>query len=215
MKIRKKHLEETVCIGIDPSLNGTALVVMKNFSIIDYYFFTSVTKNSNSKHAILNKDLDIKRLNNIYEWFSKFLNECKPDYAAIENYAFGAKSNSVFQLGGLGELMRLCLLRSGIPYREYEPSKVKKYAIGSGNAEKSEMVLAAFKDGFDVSQYGKSGEDLADAYWIAQMLNNEVYIHKNKEHLEKLNSKRKEVFSEATKAYPIPLLNRQFITKWG
>jgi Holliday junction resolvasome RuvABC endonuclease subunit len=213
MKIKKKELEKTICIGIDPSLNGTGIVVMENFKVLDYFFFTNIINNSKTKHAILNRETGIERLYIIQQWFYEFLNNYQPDYAAIENYAFGAKGNSVFQIGGLGEALRLCLYSSGIPYKEYEPARVKKYAIGKGNAEKSEMVVAALKDGFDVSQYGKNGEDLADAYWIAQMLNNEIFMHKNKDYLETLNSKRKEIFLETTKAFPIPLINRQFIRK--
>lgn len=213
MKIKKKELDETIVVGIDPSLNGTGIVLMQNFKVLDYFFFTNIVNNSKTKHAILNREVGISRLCAIHDWFYEFLNNYQPNYASIENYAFGAKSNSVFQIGGLGEIIRLCLYKSGIPYKEYEPSRIKKYAIGKGNAEKSEMVVAALKDGFDTSQYGKSGEDLADAYFIAQMLNNEIFIHKNKEYLETLNSKRQEVFSDVTKSFPIPLLNRPFITK--
>ena len=213
MKIKKKSIDEIICLGIDASLNGSAFVLMKNFKVIDYFFFTNVIKNSNSKHGILNKDTDTKRLNNIYEWLNEFLKEYKIDNAVIENYAFGAKSNAVFQIGGLGELIRLCLFRHGVPFKEYTPPSIKKYATGKGNAEKSEMVLAAFKDGFDVSTYGKNGEDLADAYFIAKMLNDEMYIHKNIDHLEKLNTRKKEVFLQVSKSNIIPLIEQSFVSK--
>jgi Holliday junction resolvasome RuvABC endonuclease subunit len=213
MKIKKKkNLKSSIVLGIDQSLNGSAFLLMKDFEILDYYYFTNVVKNSKCEHAILNRTTGIYRLNFIYDWFNKFLFSHDIDYAAIENYAFGAKSNSVFQMGGLGEMLRLSLFKNKVPYKEYEPARVKKYATGKGNAEKSQMVLAAFKDGFDVSKYGKSGEDLSDAYWIAQMLNNEICIHKNKDYLKNLSSKKIEIFTEETKSNPVALINRPFIS---
>jgi len=208
--IEKVSPESAIILGIDPSLNGTAFVKMQNFKVLDFWFFTGVIKNSKNEHAILNRDTETKRLNNIFEFLINLTKKHKFDYAAVEDYAFGAKSNSVFQIGGVGEMVRLQLYRSGIPFRDYEPSKVKKFATGSGSAEKSEMVLAAYKTGFDVGQFGKNGEDLADAFWIGSMLTSELFLHKNKDYIGSLNKKQLETFNEITKAYPIPLLNRPF-----
>jgi Holliday junction resolvasome RuvABC endonuclease subunit len=208
--IEKVNPEDAIILGIDPSLNGSGFIKMKNFEILDFWFFTNVLKHSSDPHAILNRETGSKRLNIIYEFYEKLLKSNDFDYCAIEDYAYGAKSNSIFQIGGLGELLRLMTYRSGIPYRDYEPSKVKRFATGSGTAEKSEMVLAAYKSGFDVSKYGKNGEDLVDAYWIGNMLTTELFLHKNKDYIGKFTRKQQEVFNETTKSYPIPLLNRQF-----
>lgn len=208
--IEKVLPENCIILGIDQSLNGSAFVKMKNFEVLDFWFFTNVIKHSIDSHAILNRETDTKRLNIIYEETSKLISKNAFNYAAIENYAFGAKGNSTFQIGGVGEMLRLQVYRSGIPFREYEPSKVKKFATNNGSAEKSEMVLAAYKAGFDVGKYGKNGEDLADAFWIATMLNNELFIHKNKDYINQLQKNKRDVFTEVTKSYPIPLLNRQF-----
>lgn len=217
-KILKKSLEiktkinpeDSIILGIDQSLNGSAFVWMKNFKVLDFRFFTDTLSKSKNPHAVFNKETGSKRLNNIFNFLQEKLKEYELTNAAIEDYAFGAKSQSVFQLGGLGEMMKLCLYRSGVPYRTYEPNKVKKFATGNGSAEKSEIVLAAYKDGFDVGHFGKNGEDLADAYWIAKMLTIELFLHRNNDYLENLNQKQKEVFSDITKAYPIPLINRPF-----
>lgn len=210
MAIEKVAPEDAIVLGVDPSLNGTAFVKMKNFKVIDFWFFTSVVKHSQDQHAVLNRELETKRLNNIFEFYENLLKTNKFDYCAIEDYAFGAKSNSVFQIGGCGELLRLLTYRSGVPFRDYEPLKVKKFATENGSAEKSEMVLAAYKSGFDVGKFGKNGEDLADAFWIATMLTTELFLHKNKDYIGRFTRKQQEVFSETTKAYPIPLLNRPF-----
>ncbi|MDF2615451.1 MAG: hypothetical protein K0Q47_106 [Sedimentibacter sp.] len=208
--VEKVSPEKAIILAIDPSLNGAGFIKMKNFEVLDYWFFTNVVKNSKDPHARFNKEFGSKRLNNIYEFYEGLLKNHKFDYCAIEDYAYGAKSNSVFQIGGLGEMIRLSTYRSGIPYRDYEPSKVKKFATEKGNAEKSEMVLAAYKAGFDVGMYGKNGEDLADAYWIGAMLTTELFLHKNKDYIGRFTRKQQEVFSETSKAYPIPLLSRPF-----
>lgn len=214
-KIKKLRPEDALVLGIDPSLNGTAFVFMKNFKVVDYYFFTTVVKMAKSAgvHAILNKATDISRLSSIYDVYNKLLEKYKlqVNYSAIENYAFGAASGSAFQIGGCGELLRLLTYRENIPYKEYAPTKVKKFATGDGGAQKSQMVLAAFKDGFDVGQYGKSGEDLADAYWIAKMVTSELFIRRDITYLSKLTKQQQEAFLETNKKYPTPLIERPFV----
>lgn len=219
MAIKKKKIspEDALILGIDPSLNGSAFMIMQGGEIVNYYFFTDVLKvaKESNGHGLVNKEKGPARLNIIYNFFNELLLKYKFDYAAIEDYAYGAKSNSVFQIGGLGEMLRLLLYRAGIPYRDYEPSKVKKYATGSGNAEKSQMVLEAFKNGFDVASYGKSGEDLADSFWIAKMLSTELKLHMDINYLKALSKKQQQVFTESTKANPTPIINRPFISSRG
>jgi Holliday junction resolvasome RuvABC endonuclease subunit len=213
--IKKTTPDKAFVLGVDPSLNGAGFVLMQNFKVIDFKFFTTVSKIENQfpQHAFFNKDFGPARLDKIFVAYQDMLQASFPSYIAIEDYAYGAKSNSIFQIGGLGEMLRLQSYRAGIPYRDYEPSKVKKYATGKGNAEKSQMVLEAFKEGFDVGPYGKSGEDLADAFWIARMLSDEVFLHADSSHLKKLPKYRQEVFTDISKAYPIPIMNRPFMKR--
>ena len=217
-KIKKVNPKDAIVLGIDPSLNGAGFLRMQGNNILDFWFFTDTIKIDKEfpYNANLNRAKGSERLNTIYEFYQAVLHSKHIDYVAIEDYAYGAKSNSIFQIGGLGEMLRLQTYRAGIPYRDYEISKIKKYATGVGNAEKSQMVLEAYKEaGFDVSKYGKSGEDLADAYWIAKMLSDEVIIHKDKNYLKKIPKYRAEVFTETSKAYPIPIINRPFISNRG
>lgn len=222
-KIKKVTPDSALILGIDPSLNGSGFTLMKNKEVLKHYFFTDTVKdakNSNG-HGVLNRNTGPKRLIVVQDWFRNFLLEIKeeygkfPDYAGIEDYAYGARSNSTFQIGGLGEMIRVDLYRSGIPYRDYEPSKVKKYATGDGSAKKSQMVLEAFKEGFDVSPYGTSGEDLADSYWIGRMLHMELILHNNSKYIHTLPKIKREIFTGISKAYPIPIINRPFVSDRG
>jgi Holliday junction resolvasome RuvABC endonuclease subunit len=199
-------------LGIDPSLSGTAFVLKVDGKVEDYWFFTDVVRTSRaSDHAILNKASGIERLNRIYDFYMQLTRTVKFDRVGIENYAFGAKSNSVFQIGGCGELLRLHTYRSSIPYKEYEPSVVKKFGTGDGTAQKSQMVLAAFKEGFDVSEYGKNGEDLADAFWIATLVEREFQIRRDFLLLDSMTKKEKEVWTATSKKNPIPMIDRPFV----
>lgn len=219
MAVKKKKVspEDALVLGIDPSLNGSGFMIMRNEKVVDYFFFSQVIKivDSSEGHGMLNRNDGPKRLEVIYNFFIELMAKYNFDYAAIEDYAFGAKSNSTFQIGGIGEMFRLQLYIAGIPFREYEPTKVKKYATGNGTAEKSAMVVEAYKNGFDVSAYGKSGEDLADSYWIGRMLSTELKLHKDTSYGSMLEKNKRETFTEATKAYPIPIINRPFISKRG
>jgi Holliday junction resolvasome RuvABC endonuclease subunit len=216
--IKKKiNPEDALVLGVDPSLNGSGLTLMRNGEVQDYFFFTSVKKiaEASEGRGQYNKEVGMPRLDKLFNFFNFLLETTKPDYAGIEGYAYGAKSNSTFEIGGMGEMFRLLLYRAGIPYRDYEPSKVKKFACESGNAEKSQMVLQAYKSGFDVAPYGKSGEDLADAFWIGRMLTTELKLHKDANYLKKLPKYQQQAFTESSKAYPIPIINRPFISIRG
>lgn len=222
-KKQKVKPEEALLLGIDPSLNGSGFILSVGEEIVDYKFFTQVKRiaQDSKGRGIHNNSSGPERMKIIeefvFDYMGKINNEYGkyPDYAAIENYSFGSKGNSIFQIGGLGELYRLRLYDFGIPYREYEPPKVKKYATGSGNAEKSQMVLACYKEGFDVGPYGKSGEDLADAYWINKMLFTELKLHENSSYANEILKYRSAAFTEVTKSFPIPIINRPFIGKRG
>lgn len=214
-KILKKKVSssEQIVLGIDASLNGTAVVKLRGEEILDFTFFTTVKKLAKGfpKNAILNNTTGPERLFNIQNIFSKHILSDNIDYVAIEDYAFGAKSNSVFQIGGLGEMLRLMLYKKRIPYREYEITRIKKFATSGGTAEKSAMVLAAYKDGFDVGKFGKSGEDLADAYWVARMLQEELKLRKDSNYANTIPKYKLEAFYAVTKASPIPILERPFV----
>lgn len=202
-----------IVLGIDPSLNGTAFVKKKGQKVLDYWFFTGKVGLSKQyeNHAVLQRDSGVKRLNSIYEFYTWYLKENVIDFVGIESYSYGSVTNSAFQIGGCGELLRLLTYREGIPFKEYEPSVVKKFATGSGTAGKPDMMAAAIEHGFDVRDYGKSGEDLADAYWIAELTRTELRIKGNPDLLNSLTVKEREVFLATSKKNPTPMIERPFI----
>lgn len=81
---------------------------------------------------------------------------------AIEGFSYASKGRGLLDLAGLGWLIRVELHSHTIPYAEIAPSTLKKYATGSGNASKAEVLVAA------VQRLGYTGAstDEADAAFL-------------------------------------------------
>lgn len=74
------------------------------------------------------------------------------DLVVIEGYSYGSQGMAVYQIAGLGEIIRHSLWMRGIPYVEIPPSTLKKWATGNGGCGKDEMIAAAIrKHGFEGS----------------------------------------------------------------
>lgn len=86
------------------------------------------------------------------------------DLVAIEGFAFGARGRAVFDIGGIGWVVRLALHEAGVRYVEVPPAVVKRYATGRGNADKQAMQMAAVKRlGYDDD---KPDDNVIDALWL-------------------------------------------------
>ena len=83
----------------------------------------------------------------------------------IEGYSFASTGRSVFQIAGLGEIIRYTLWRTGRPYVDVPPPTLKKYATGKGNSPKDAMIEAAIRH----FGFRGSGNDEADAYLLWAM----------------------------------------------
>lgn len=67
-----------------------------------------------------------------------------PLLVVVEGYSMGSPGRlSLIRLGELGGMVRCQLFELGIPYVEVAPTALKRWATGSGRAEKPEMVRAA------------------------------------------------------------------------
>lgn len=84
----------------------------------------------------------------------------------IEDFAFAAKGRAIFDIGGLGWVIRMALHENGIPYALVSPTALKKYATGKGNANKDAMRDAA-RDRFGMVAGVTSDE--CDAAWLRAM----------------------------------------------
>lgn len=85
--------------------------------------------------------------------------------AVIEDFSFASKGRAVFQIGGLGFLVRHRLWKQGIRTLFVAPTLVKKFVTGAGNSEKSMMLKEVYK------RWGADFQDdnVADAYALARI----------------------------------------------
>ena len=65
------------------------------------------------------------------------------DVVVIEGYAYGAKGQAVYQLAELGGIVRFWLYNHHLTTIEVNPTTLKMFATGKGNAGKPQMLLAA------------------------------------------------------------------------
>lgn len=87
------------------------------------------------------------------------------DLTVIENYAFGAKGSALTGLHELGGIVRFALWEDGRRYVDIPPTSLKKFATGSGNAGKAEVIAAAIRK----LAYAGHNDNEADAKWLLEM----------------------------------------------
>lgn len=85
--------------------------------------------------------------------------------AVIEDFSFASHGQAVFQIGGLGWMIRHRLWKDKVQTLLCAPSQVKKFATGKGNAEKALMLKEVYKRW----HMDFSDDNVADAYTLARI----------------------------------------------
>lgn len=134
-------------IGIDPSLVATGLARVDG----SLECFGGDAKLGDS------------RLTVIHDRISAALVQDWPDLAVIEDAP--AHTHGSGALGMVQGVIRLALIRQGVPYVLVVGSTLKKYVTGSGTATKSDLRMALFqRAGID-----DRNDNQVDAYWLRHM----------------------------------------------
>lgn len=157
------------------------------------------------------------RLDWWYDFFEAHVKSTRPNYVAIEDYAYGA-SQRAHQIGEVGGAARRVLWRYRIPFRLHDPLSIKMFATGNGGADKAEMKRGVqkrwgveFESSYPAPCFGELVEDLSDATAIAQLLHLELQLRFGIIRLQDLNVKDIQIFNRTTKTYPVNILGRDFI----
>jgi len=210
--------------GIDYSKNSPGVVIFeldKNFDVESYEYigFSSVKKIAISDNNILYYKKN--QFNNDYDqyiWMRDSIMDklSNVDFVAFEGYAFGA-SGKVFDIAETTAIMKVKLYEDGIPFRVYEPTVVKMFATGKGNAGKVEMHQAYEKicdpiGLYQLPELKSPREDLIDAYYIGKLLQKELMLRNGIVDLRALKLKEIEIFNRCTKSNPVNILSRDFIS---
>jgi crossover junction endodeoxyribonuclease RuvC len=104
-----------------------------------------------------------------YAWILDRVDEITAgaDLIVIEWYAFGAKNQQgLIDIHGLGQLIRFTLFEWKRVYVDAPPTTVKKFATGSGNAKKPDMLMAAIRK---LGWEGSTNDNIIDAIWLLEM----------------------------------------------
>jgi Holliday junction resolvasome RuvABC endonuclease subunit len=149
-------------IGIDASLTGTGICTM----LIDWP--TGEVVSHKTEH-LKNNFTGPERLAYIRDKVKDAIEHTgitldPAFFVAIEDYAY-SKGDKAHQIGELGGVLRLMFHENNYRWKAINPSHVKQFTTGKGNAGKEDMAVDIY------AQWGQrfGSNDEADSYAIAQI----------------------------------------------
>jgi crossover junction endodeoxyribonuclease RuvC len=149
-----KTCSEPLFVGLDPSINGTGLIILdEDANIIEQKLFS--VKDDSFEKSLIKYEKEIKFIPNIINLQSVYL----------EGPAYQAAGQAILQMGALHYITRLFLFKKEKNYKVIAPGTLKKFVTGKGNSKKELMLLKTYK------KWGIEFEDhnLCDAYGLARM----------------------------------------------
>ena len=185
-----------ITIGVDYSISGPAVCVHEGdeWSIDNctIHFMTTVKKNTGEYFdgAIVGTHLDAKAEKGMYpqerylirarwveEIFRYAVDPSRDNYFAIESYSLNSKGKIDAIIENASAMKTLLFLERGVEFTAYPPTTLKKFATGSGKADKEKMILQFTKDtGWDIHEaltpdikFGSGpAADAVDAYYTCK-----------------------------------------------
>lgn len=148
-------MENPIFVGMDPSYNGFAIVLLdKEANIIEQRLIKSDGK--------LEVEDRIIQLENEFKFVGD-ISHLKKLY--IEGASFASRGAFMLQMGALHYYLRIFFRKKNIEFKVIAPGMLKKFITGSGNAKKDLMLLKVYKK-FKVEF---SDDNLCDAYSLARL----------------------------------------------
>jgi len=142
-----------VFVGLDLSLTGTGVVVLDNeCSVL-------------CAETLKNKLRGMERLAYLREEIHSVVRKYPSAVYCIEGYAMGSRSGQAFSIGELGGVIKLLLHTENIIPHLVPPTRLKKFIVGGGRAEKDMILMKVFQ------RWGWEAKDnnQADAYGLARI----------------------------------------------
>lgn len=164
-------------MGLDLSFRGTGLVVVRGTpgavpKVVRHRHLRTegFPNNQELRHAISGlRPSGAYRGDNeecveyIRRSIRKAFLKTNPDIVIIEDYAYSKFSRALTVLHEVGGVVKNQLFRLDAVWTVQGTQQNKLYATGTGNADKTAMLIAA-KEHWP----GCTNSDLADAYWLAR-----------------------------------------------
>lgn len=83
------------------------------------------------------------------DWICKQVRGMIPEqgdvHVFIEGFSFGSQGQALYEIAGLGYIIRYMLWYRKIPCTEVAPSQLKKWATGKGNAPKEIIIREVYR----------------------------------------------------------------------
>jgi Holliday junction resolvasome RuvABC endonuclease subunit len=217
-------------LGVDLSLNHAGFVLLdKHGDFLEAYYAASTVTSRKAggpvRTTLIKKPPKMTRqrwnMERLIQWdafLTYVLEHALPCFVSLEDYAYGAKTNSAYQIGELGGLFRLIVWDHMMALRLHEPTVVKLFAVGSGRADATTLLDAIpstqkkmFLRYCGSGKNKQTAEDLAVAYWLARMVYYEFALREGDMLLKELQPHERRIFLRVTKTYPINILDREWI----
>jgi len=218
---------------MDLSLNHGAIVELIDGNINDICFWTNKAGQSKmtggTRLSIIKSEdrqnVSVRRLVFIRDYLKDQIENRKPDYVGIEDYAIRAEQGAHY-LGEAGGIARTVCWDAGVKLRLHDPCSVKMFATLNGNCPKENVApIVRERWGLDFTNFcpeSKKGGaedtttsgDITDAYILARLVWTEVQLRAGTFLLSSLiEEKERRVFQRMTKTYPVNLLDREWICR--
>lgn len=141
-------------VGIDQSYSSTGVVVLGS----DGSCVAKAFKAGKPEHPFH------ERLNDLWKQIARILPNPKDTLICMEGAAYAAEFN-VFMLGELSGALKYCMYNAGYKYDIVQPTVLKKFATGAGNAQKAAVAVGVrTKWGFE-----NKSNDIIDAFVLAKV----------------------------------------------
>ncbi len=132
-KVSAHQEDKRVVVGIDPGLANLGLgAVLEQKRKTTYLGSKLVRTNSRTSQP--------ERLNHIFSEVKSFLQEHQPSTLAIEGQFFKFNSDTSFKVGQAVGVCLLAAYQLNIPVVEYAPKQVKQTLVGTGAANKDQVI---------------------------------------------------------------------------
>ena len=151
---QRKEIRDPMFVGMDPSYNGFAIVVLdKTSKIIDQMLFGSESEEVEDRLIELEKK---------YEFIPTIAGLHS---VCIEGPSYASNGAYILQMGALHFMIRVMFKKRNVDFKVIAPGTLKKFVTGDGRAKKDLMLLKVYK------KWGEEFNDdnLADAYSLARM----------------------------------------------
>ena len=227
-----------IIAGLDVSTVSTGCVKFyldSAFNIVDVkkLGFCHVSNSSSATYEdiIMYKDFSsfYHRQDFMLNYIMDFLNDV--EYVALEDYAFGAKGK-ITMLAEICGNIKSRLFSKNVSLRLYDPTSIKIFATGKGNAKKPDMndsydnltykinlnylpIIPTHKKGKNKGLRNKDGisplSDIIDAFFICDLLRYELGVKNKVFDLASLNGNCSRILNRTTKTTKTCWINQTFI----